>query len=486
MDAFNKTIKKLSDEEFQQLLAEVSDKKESKPYMVLEAARNHNYDDNTMMELLQVNSSTYYTLKSRLRTKVAGILSKKVDNPISVLMDEVARVPAILYGANKEVAVRALKDLEKQLLEYDLSNELIVVYKTLAKLHLYNYDNEYYNKLHNRYVAYSLAVAKAENLFYDFIRKMGNYQLTRTEQDLESVKIIRRELANIKELYESHRLFVLYNIISIYSLCLLPGDVESMRSKEIEIDNTLREINDIFNKYSLDTFYQNNKLLVDLLYFEYYQRTKNTVRASHYYKRSLENIVDASQKHILTFYVINFLNDKLDLYLSTGDSTILTELNDELENELDIDKEEVYHYAAYRNYQAYVRFYEGDYGKAARIINELRTTLSLRSYTFFDVQSKLFQALQYSIMGDEELSSQITNSVKRQIDVGEEEYANVRAFLKLLQAINKEGDFKKKYNKLTNLWNSFTELNHGRNKILPYLKLNDKLIKKMAEPYKMA
>ncbi|NNM16745.1 MAG: hypothetical protein HKO56_08810, partial [Bacteroidia bacterium] len=138
MDLLSKTIKKLSDEEYQALLAEVSGKKKNKPYIVLETSRMGQVDDGEMMELLQVNPSTYYTLKSRLNSKIAAILAKKVNNPISVLLSEVIRVPANLYGSNREFSIRALKELEKQLIQYDLSGELIVVYKTLAQLNLYN------------------------------------------------------------------------------------------------------------------------------------------------------------------------------------------------------------------------------------------------------------------------------------------------------------------------------------------------------------
>ena len=107
MDILSKTIKKLSSEEYQNLLYEVSGKKKNKPYMVLEATRNSNIDDSELMEMLQVNASAYYTLKSRLNSKIAGILSKKVENPIQTLMDEVSRVPAHLFGNNRDFSIRA-------------------------------------------------------------------------------------------------------------------------------------------------------------------------------------------------------------------------------------------------------------------------------------------------------------------------------------------------------------------------------------------
>jgi len=59
MDILRKTIKKLSDEEYQALLLQVSGKKKNKPYYVLEATRNDNhFDDTEMMKQLQVNPYT--------------------------------------------------------------------------------------------------------------------------------------------------------------------------------------------------------------------------------------------------------------------------------------------------------------------------------------------------------------------------------------------------------------------------------------------
>ena len=166
MDVLNKTIKKLSEEEYQALIMQVSGKKKNKPYVVLETTRNRDVADSEMMEMLQVNASTYYTLKSRLNSKIAAILSKNMQNPISSLIDEVTRVPANLYGNNKDFSIRALKELEKQLIEYDLSAELIVVYKTLAQLHLYNEDHTYYDKLYKKHVAFSLA-KNCDYIIYD-------------------------------------------------------------------------------------------------------------------------------------------------------------------------------------------------------------------------------------------------------------------------------------------------------------------------------
>jgi len=484
MDTLNKTIKKLNDAEYQELLSAVAGRKNNKPYLVLEAARKSNFDENQMMEMLGVNPSTYYTLKSRLNERIAQYLSQNVKNPIGVLKDKVAMVPAMVFGNNREVSIRALKNLEKQLIEYDLSNELIVVYKALARLSMYNGDYNYYEKEYNRHVAYSLAVVKAEDLFYDFVKRAGQYMLTRDERDLEHVQANLRELTNISELYHGHRLFVMYNIVRIYYLCLFTSRSENLKSLEIEIDNVLQQIKKHFEKYELDTFYQSIRFMVDYLYFEYYQKTGNAVRADHYYKMINKDVPEIAFKPVFSFYVTQFLESKLERFLSTNNIDDLTDLNGDLDSNFDVDVNEPYPCLSFRRFQAVSKFYAGDYSGAARVINSLRNDLSMKKYLFTDVEYKLFQALQYCMQGEDGLCSQLLQSVKRQISEDEELFSAASLFIKMLKAAIKPEEFRKKVKRLTEIYNAFLEANTGRKRILWYVKLDENMIRRLANPIK--
>ncbi len=484
MDILNKTIKKLSEEEYQALILQVSGKKKNKPYMVLETTRKKDVADSEMMEMLQVSASTYYTLKSRLNSKIAAILSRNVQNPISTLIDEVTRVPANLYGTNKDFSIRALKELEKQLIEYDLSAELIVVYKTLAQLHLYSDDHDYYDNLYQKHVAFSLAVSKAEGLFYKFILKCGRYLLTRSEADHEAVVRIQREISNITELYDSHRLFVIYNIVRLYHLCIIDNAAEGLKSKELEVENILQEMNRIFQKYHLDTFYQNIKFITDFIYFAYYQKTGNQVRAEHYHDKGLAGMEDLSAKHFMSFHVVRFLETRIEKYLSDGNLDKLTSTNNAIFQNLDIDATEAYQFVSYKRYQAVCKFYNRDYTGAARTINDLRNKMSLKPFLATDIECKLFQALQYCILGEDGLCLQILSSLKRQIREHEVEFESTRLFIKLLKAALKPADYRKKVKKITEMWNEFQTVNTGPHAILKYVKLDEVAIRKMTNPIK--
>jgi len=484
MDTLNKTIKKLNENEYQELLAAVAGRKNNKPYVVLEAARKNNYSENQMMDLLGVTPSTYYTLKSRLNERIAQYLSQNVNNPISALKEKVAMVPAMLFSNDRDVAIRALKNLEKQLIEYDLSNELIVVYKALARLSMYNGDFDYYEKEYNRHVAYSLAVVKAEDLFYEFVKRAGNYQLTRDERDFEAVQTILRELTNIAELYHGHRLFVLNNVVRIYYLTIFTSRTENLRALELEVESLLQQINKYFEKFELDTFYQSIRFLVDYLYFEYYQRTGNQVRADHYYKQTNQGVAEIASKPVFSFYTAEYLNTKVERFLANQQVTDLTDNIGELEAGFDTDINDAYPYVTLRRFLAIGKFYQGDFSGSAKVINNMRNELSLKKYLFSDVESKLFQAMQYCYMGEDGLCGQILQSVKRQIPEDDRRFDPANAFIKILKAAIKPEEFRKKVKKLSDLHEQFRQTLTTPDSMLWFVKLDEPMLRRLANPIK--
>ncbi len=484
MEILSKTIKKLTDEEYQQLLQEVSGKKKNKPFLVLETTRNRDIEDSEMMEILQVNPSAYYTLKSRLNSRIAAILSKKVQNPIQTLMDEVSRVPAHLFGNRREFSVRALRELEKQLIEYDLNAELLLVYKTLAQLHLYTDEYAYYESKYNKHVAFSLAVSKAEGIFFRFMKKLGNYQLSASESELEELTIMQRELSNICELYDSHRLYVLYNIVRIYYLCNDPNKRDGLKARELEMEGVLQKMTQIFESYPLDTFYQNIRAITDMMYFEYYVRTENTVRADFYLQRIHQQLPALTEKHLMHFFVVQFLQSKVLKYQTDGNIDHLQFFADKLEKNMEVPQEETFHYISVKKFLAVVKFYQRDFSGAAKKINELRNQMSLKQHLFTDVDAKLFQAMQYCILGDDSLCMQIMSSLKRQIREHDAAFESSRYFMKLIKTALKPADYRRKIKRITEMWEEFTALNKGSYQVLRYVRADENVLRRMSNPIK--
>ena len=475
METLRHIVTRLSEEDYKMLLANIATDKHSKPYIVLETIRHKAVTDSEMIDILEINPSTYYTLKSRLNNKVAAILSKNTENPISALMQEVSRVPASLYGTNKRVAIRSLKELEKQLLEYDLSNELIIVYHSLARLNMYCEEYKHYENLYNKFVAFSLASAKAENIYYDFTRMIGEYQLSNSPDELAKIESSLRELANISELYNSHRMFVFFNIMQTYYLLLTAKSIEGLIQREMEVDKNLQDMKAIFDKYPLDTFYNTVKFIVDALHFEYYLKINNLVRARHYYKLVMNNIEEYASHHIMNFHVVQFLNAKIGLSLASHEDKILKEKNELIFRSLYIENEEVYSYICYHKYRAIVKFYEGDFQGTANILNDLRDTINLKNYWLVDVDIKLFQAFQYAVLKEDILCKQLIGNVERKLRAKKTGFKNIKLFIKLIKAsLLLEGK-----EKISSLWELFCQKNTGEETVLSYLQIDKKILQKL-------
>jgi len=285
-------------------------------------------------------------------------------------------------------------------------------------------------------------------------------------------------------MYDSHRLFVIYNLVNIYYQCSVMEKREGLKSKEIEIEKILNEVSGIFQKYDQDTLYQNINFITDFLNFEYYQKTGNQVRADFYYEKIKTIIPEIVNKHFIHFFIIQFLNSKVDKYLNDHNATTLSELDGMLMGNLDIDIHETYHFIMFRKFIAISKFCNKDFQGAAKTINELRNALSLKKYLFTDIECKLFQALQYCILGEDGLCQQIISSVKRQISGAESDWEPAQLFIKILKTALKPTDFRKKIKRLNTLWEEFNTKNQGSVQILKFVWLDDALIRRMANPIK--
>ena len=478
MDNLTKTVRRLDEDEFAELLEDVAPNRHSKPHIVLTTIREKDVTDAEMLKMLDVIPSTYYTLKSRLSNKIAGTLAKKVSNPISTILEEVARVPAHIYSNNKALSIRALKELEKQLIEYDMSNELIVVYKTLARLHMYSEEYDAFSKLYDKYVAFSLTNLKAENHFFEYFVTVGQYHMTREEDEFEDVQDTVRKLSNMSELYESHKLFVLFHIVRIYHLCLFTEDPKELQQHEIATNDTLKKIEEIFQSYPLDTIYSSYSFITDFLHFFFNLRSGYHVRAQHYFENVKDKVPDLAEKHILSFHIVTFLSYGLTMALENNNMKMLWEIMGMVEDEFELDTAEVYQQCIYKEVQSYMHFYDGNHEKAISAINKLRNAYSFKPYQHKDIELKMLLGIYYCIVKEKDSCQTNVNSVVRQLK-DMEEYENVRTLVKLIRTAFKATSPPKRLTRMKRLRDDFYEQNTGRDKMLIHLRITDDVLKQM-------
>src|SRR6185312_5613500 len=174
-------IKQLSPEDYNAIYTSLAESNAEKSAHLLRFLREKQLSDTKIMEELEVNSNAYYTLRSRLNQKIEEYLLQQMESPRTTLLKKVATINDVIFTKKKAISLATLKKLEKELLDYDLSNELTIVYKTLKKLQINSPDQFNYSQLYNKHVAYMLAVDKAEDLLSEYFKKYGNYILTYDE-----------------------------------------------------------------------------------------------------------------------------------------------------------------------------------------------------------------------------------------------------------------------------------------------------------------
>ncbi len=121
---------------------------------------------------------------------------------------------------------------------------------------------------------------------------------------------------------------------------------------------------------------------------------------------------------------------------------------------------------------------------AAKTINDLRNRMSLKNHFRTDVECKLFQALQYCMVGEDGLCTQIISSLKRQIRDNDTDYDNAQLFMKILKTALKPADFRKKVKRIGELWADFKETGKTGMPMLQFVQLDEASLRKMANPIK--
>jgi hypothetical protein len=425
-------IKQLSTSDFQAIYNSLIESNAEKSAYLLKSMREKHLSDTKIMEELDVNTNAYYTLRSRLNQKIEEYLLQQMENPRTDILKKVANINEIIFTKKRAIAVATLKKLEKELLDYDLSNELTIVYKTLKKLHINTPDLFNYSQLYNKHVAYMLAIDKAEDLLAEYFKKYGVYSLTGDDVDKLALTLLNTEMNNVCRLYTSHRLYVYQSCMGIFHRLFV--DEESMEEDEEPIEDILNNIAKIFSSYYLDSIYYHLKLVFEFLKLEYYNHYKVYKKAEKYFEEVNESASILLSNYSLYTYPSQFLLTKIQRHNRMENEAMMYEENNAIFQDFEIDVNDIPKYITYITYRAISCYYAAKYEESARWINNLLNDLSLKKFPQAQLEIKLILALQYCLMNDYELFNQLINSIQRQIRLlGKDNCEHILLFTKIIK-----------------------------------------------------
>ena len=451
-------IKQLSEKDFKSIHDSLIESNAEKSAYLLKALRERSLSDSKIMVELEVNANAYYTLRSRLNQKIEEHLIQQMESPRTDILRKVANLNEVLFTKKRTISIATLKKLEKELLDYDLANELTVVYKSLKKIHINSTEHFHYSQLYNRHVAYMLAVDKAEDLMAEYVKKYGSFLLSGDETEKLGLNLLVREMQNVARLYESHRLYVYQSCMVIYHRLFVEED-DNLQQEGESIEDTFDHVQKIFDTYNLDPLYYHINLVFEFLKLEYYNHYKVFRQAEKFY----EEVNDAAGNLLVNYtnytFSAQFLISKLERHLRLGTEKELYTENESIIMDFEADLQDVPKHLIYVIYKALSSYYIGKYDEAAKLINGLLNELSLKKYPFAQMEVKTLLALQYCMLKDFELFNQLSNSIQRQIRMfGKDECENVLIFLKILKVATSESkkDKPRKINALIPKFKSLT------------------------------
>lgn len=471
-------IKQLSENDFEAIHTSLIESNADKSAYLLKSMRERQLSDSKIMGELDVNTNAYYTLRSRLNQKIEEYLLQQMENPRTDILKKVANINEILFTKKRAIAVATLKKLEKELLDYDLSNELTIVYKSLKKLHINTQDYFSYSQLYNRHVAYMLAVDKAEDLLAEYFKKYGNYLLSGDEIDKLNLSLLMKEMTNVSSLYQSHRLYVYQSCLSIFHRLFV--EEESMAEEVEPIEDVLDQVQKIFSTYPMDSIYYHLNLVFEFLKLEYYNHYKVYRKAEKFFDEVNESASTLLTNYSLYTFPAQFLMTKIERHIRMENEMEMYEENEGLFYDFEIDKNDIPKYVIYVLYRAISCYYAEKYDEAAKWINNLLNELSLKKYPTALLEIKLILALQYCLMNDYDLFNQLINSIQRQIRLlGKENSEHILLFAKILK-ISISDIKKNKKQKILSLSEKFVKVDKQVFAPTLLIKMDEKFISKLS------
>jgi len=392
---------------------------------LLKSYRN-NKKDAEIIDTLNVNSNSFYVLKSRLFDKIQEHLSGDIYVSKEELLKKLNTIPEICVKEPREVATAFLKKLEKDLLQYDMHNELLIVYSALKKLHLYSEKYFHYSQLFNKHIAFSLSLEKAEETLGNFNRVLGQYGFSRSARYLETLKFLRKEVNDHYALNPSRQIEIIKSLIEL-QLCIF---CNTDLNKEINVEEQLNQTEKIILELPESSAHKTWLLVVHFLCFEYYYKINQIKKALLHYEK-----VAAMQKQLLLYSNIGltskFFITKIAFMQQQGK---VNELAMEDPKQVIFDKDDTHSKVLFTIYDSMVSYYCGNIREAANKLNTILNENSFKDLFHINADVKLTLAFYYIEMKEFEIADSIIKGIYRKIKSEKiDNYSNILDIIKVFE-----------------------------------------------------
>lgn len=461
MSKTKRLVHQLKNKDFNALHKSLVHAEAQKSADLLHFFRQNKLTDEEIKHNLGVNNNAYYTLRSRLNEKIEDYILHQVANPQTKILKQVAGINEILFTKSRVIALASLKKLEKELKEYDLSNELTLVYRALKKLNIHHPKYYEYSQLYNKHISYMMAIDKVEDNLADYFKRYSEYSLDYLTEEDFSFEILIDEITNISLNHESHRMFVYKSLSTLFhQLFVDPIDLLDLKTK-IKIEEDFSALENIFKSYKLDTTYHNLFWVVKYLKLLYYYRLDQ----NHKGISNLLNEIFPHQDALIANYGLYtfsgyYYNIKLTAYRKSKKLDAIYIENKYAFDELELNNKDKINFILYYTYLAIGCYYSKKFKEGLEHLEYVLTNTSLVHHPQIQIDLKLLECLFFYALDQTNHLKATTNNIRRHIRLQGKSacvYANemLRVFNSCLSVI----DENKKRNKITKYINTFNHSN---------------------------
>ncbi len=247
------------------------------------------------------------------------------------------------------------------------------------------------------------------------------------------LELLNQEISNVSALYKSHRLYVYQCCIGIFHRLFVEKE-DAFDKDDEPVEDMLDHVEDIFGTYPTDSIYYHLNLVFEFLKLEYYNHYGVFRKAEKHFEEVNDAASNLLSNYSLYTFPAQFLKTKIARHIRMGTQHDVYDESILVFEDFEADKNDVPKYVMYVVYRALCCYYANKYDEAARWINNLLNEISLKKYPHVQLEIKMVLALQYCIVDDYELFSQLINSIQRQIRLlGKETCDHVQILTKILK-----------------------------------------------------
>lgn len=471
-------ILQLSEQDYIAFNEMLEESKAEKSQRLLHFIRQDNMDDKDIIDSLEVNSTAFYTLRSRLNDKLQDYLLEKVQGPRLEILEKVNNLDHILFHYPQKQATSIVEKLQAELTRFDQPIYLLTIYSALKKLHR-NSPNEYqFSQFFNQHITFVIDYDKNEDLLSELLQTIGMHTLSRDPMLFMKLHIIMQQIEEHNAGYAtSPRFFITRAIAAAHYQIYLSEEDQQVDLDSVE--DLFARAYEIINKNQQDIFFGNLKLLFDYLSFEYYAKYGIRKKIQEY-----REVLEDEYIRFLNSYSYYAIPSMLLLRMlkvaqpeETAEAILVR--NAALQQQYDISKDDPINFINFYMYLAASHHKIGEYEQSNQHLMTLRNELSFKPYPHAEISLKLLLATNYLMMKEEELANSLIKSVGRKLgSLDYYDYPNVKLYRRILQQALKHPTKDRKL-KMIGMVHEFKLLNDNTYSILDMLQLDDVFVNRL-------